>query len=324
MTPRRKILISLLALTLFGLWTVSAFGKNISDFLFWNEISHQPQMLSAELKLEEKLRDLRPTRDRKIPDLEITARSAISVLLKENGEERVLFENASHKILPVASLTKLMTAWVVLQHYDLSKEIVISKSAANQYGEIGKLQEGESFPTEYLLYPLLMESSNGAAFALSNDYEGMTEKDFVKLMNSEAEKMGLRDTFFDNPSGLDPEESKTEMNYSSTADFIAFSKKLLGEPLIWEILSLPRYSLYGPELVNSNKLLLEDSAYWQDKIIGGKTGYTSLAGGCLFLVTKAPKDQGILINIILGANGRENRFDEMKKMVEWIKAAHKW
>ncbi len=324
MVLRRKILISALALALFGLWAVDVFEKNISDFLFWHEMSHRSQALSTELNLEEKLRNLRPTRDRKIPDLEIAAESAISVLLKENGEERVLFENNSRKILPIASLSKLMTAWVVLQHYDLSKKITISKSATNQYGEIGKLREGENFSTEYLLYPLLMESSNGAAFALSNNYQGMTEKDFVGLMNYEAEKMGLKDTLFDNPSGLDPEESKTEMNYSSAADLVAFSKKLLEKPLIWEILSLPRYSLYGPELVNSNKLLLNGSDYWQDKIIGGKTGYTSLAGGCLLLAVKAPKGQGILINIILEADGRENRFDEMKKMVEWIKSAHKW
>jgi len=324
MTPRKKILISILVLALFSLWVVNAFGKGISDFLFWYEISQQPQMLSAELSLEKELRDMKPIRNRQIPDLETTAKSAISLLLKENGEEMVLFEKNSEAILPFASLAKLMTAWVVLEHYDLAKSVTISKSAANQYGEIGKLQEGKSFPTEYLLYPLLMESSNGAAFALADDYGGMTERDFVGLMNSEAKKMGLENTFFDNPSGLDPEESRSEMNYSTVLDLAVFSKKLLDKPLIWEILSLPRYSLYGPELVNTNKFLLNGSAYWQDRIIGGKTGYTGEAGGCLLLVVKAPKGQGILISVILGANGKENRFDEMKKLVDWVKAAHKW
>ena len=324
MTLRKKILVSILILTLFCLWGVTAFGENISNFLFWYEMSQEPQMLSAELSLEEKLRDVRPTRDREVPNLETTAESAISVLIKENGEERILFEKNSDKVIPIASLTKLMTAWVVLEHYDLSRKISVSESAASQYGEIGKLQEGESFPTEYLLYPLLMESSNGAAFALANDYQGMTERDFVELMNLEAEKMGLKNTFFDNPSGLDPEESKTEMNYSTASDLAVFTKKLLEKPLIWEILSLPRYSLYGPELVNTNKFLLNGSSYWQDRIIGGKTGYTDEAGGCLLLAVRAPKGQGILINIILGADGRENRFDEMEKLVEWVKSAHKW
>jgi len=324
MTLRKKILISVLALILLSLWGIVAFGKNISNFLFWYEMSQKQQMLSAELSLEEKLREVKPIRDTKIPDLEIAAGSAISVLIKENGKERTLFEKSSDKVMPIASLTKLMTAWVVLEHYDLSEKITVSESAASQYGEIGKLQEGKIFPTEYLLYPLLMESSNGAAFALSNDYQGMTERDFVGLMNLEAEKIGLKDTFFDNPSGLDPEEAKTEMNYSTVADLAVFSKKLLEKPLIWEILSLPTYSLYGPELINTNKFLLNGSSYWQNRIIGGKTGYTDEAGGCLLLAVRAPKGQGISINIILRADGRENRFDEMKKLVEWVKSAHKW
>jgi D-alanyl-D-alanine carboxypeptidase len=200
----------------------------------------------------------------------------------------------------------------------------LSISSANQYGELGKLQAGESFSTEYLLYPLLMESSNGAAMALAQDYPGMTLKDFVGLMNLEAGKMGLTNTFFDNPSGLDPEESQARINYSSAADLATFTQKLLSEPLIWEILSLPRYSLYGPELINTNKFLLDETAYWQNRIIGGKTGYTEKAGGCFLLTVKAPKGQGTLINIVLGANGRENRFDEMKKLVDWLKVAYKW
>ncbi len=325
MTLRTKILISALILIVLSLCGINAFGKNLSDFLFWYGVSRNPQMLSAELSLEEKLREVKPIRDRKIPDLETTAKSAISVLINDSGKERILFEKESEKILPIASLTKLMTAWVVLEHYDLSKGITISKLATNQYGDIGKLEEGKTFPAEYLLYPLLMESSNGAAFALAEDYdEGMTERNFVGLMNLEAKKMGLSNTFFDNPTGLDPEESKTEMNYSTANDLVIFTKKLLEKPLIWEILSLPKYSSYGPELINTNKFLLDGSTQWQDRIIGGKTGYTGEAGGCLLLVMKAQKAQGLLINVILGANGRENRFDEMRKLVEWLKSAYKW
>jgi len=324
MTLREKIAIG--ALILIGLiWGgVIAFRKDLNDFLFYYWLSRNPQIFSAEVALEQQLRELKPIRNKEIADLQITAKSAISVLIKENGEQRVLFEKDGDKSLPLASLTKLMTAWVVLEHYDLSKKITISKLAANQYGEIGKLEERKTFPVEYLLYPLLMESSNGAAFALANDYEGMTERNFVALMNLEAEKMGLKNTFFDNPTGLDPEESKTKMNYSTANDLALFAKKLLEKPLIWEILSLPNYSLYGPELVNTNKFLLNGEGDWQDKIIGGKTGYTGEAGGCLFLVVRAPKAQGFLANVVLGANGKENRFDEMRKLLEWLKIAYKW
>lgn len=319
-----KVFIIAFVLSLPFFWGINNLEKNLNDFFFWHKISQNPQIFTAQIALEEKLREMKPIRNREMPDLEIEAKSAISVLVNDEGKERTLFEKESRQRLPIASLTKLMTAWVVLEYYDISKEITISKLAANQYGDIRKLEEGRTFTTEYLLYPLLMESSNGAAFALANDYEGMTERDFVELMNLEAKKIGLNDTFFDNPTGLDPGDPRKEMNYSTTRDLVKFAKKLLEKPLIWEILSILKYSEYGPELVNTNRFLLNNSTDWQDKIIGGKTGYTDKAGGCLLLVVKTPKNQGFLINIILGAKGPENRFEEMKKLVDWLKLAYKW
>ena len=324
MLKRIKIFIIAFILSLPFFWGINNLEKGLSDFLFWREISQNPQIFTAQIALEERLLEAKPIRNREIQDFETEAKSVISVFADNEGRERTLFEKESGKILPIASLTKLMTAWVVLEYYDLSKEITISKKAANQYGDIRGLEEGKTFPVEYFLYPLLIESSNGAAFALADDYEGMTERDFVELMNWEAQKIGLNDTFFDNPTGLDPEDSKTEMNYSTANDLVKLVKKILEEPLVWEILSIPKYSEYGPELINTNRFLVDDSTDWQGKIIGGKTGYTSKAGGCLLLVIKAPRSQGFLINIILGVNGKEDRFEEMKELIDWLNKAYKW
>lgn len=292
------------------------------------KIIKDPSLLTAQINLENKLKDfseMRPVKGREAPDLEIKAKSVLSVLVYNNGEEKKLFEKDSEEILPFASLAKLMTAWVALEHYDLSKEIVVSEKTAKQQGNFGKLEQGKTFPTEYLLYPLLMESSNAAAFALANDYDEITEERFLELMNQEAKKIELENTFFSNSTGLDPQEIKTEkINHSTAADLVKFTKKLMEKPLIWEILSLPRYSLYGPELINTNKFLLNNDASWQDKIIGGKTGYTNKAGGCLLLVVEAPKEKGYLINVILGSDGVENRFEEMRKLVDWLKTAYVW
>ena len=320
-----KIFLGALILSLPFFWGVNVLEKNLGDFLFWHEISQNPQIFTAQISLEQKWQEMKPIRNREIPDLEIEAKSAVSVLINKNkNEERILFEKNRSQELPIASITKLMTAWVVLEHYDLSKEIVISKEAANQYGDVRKLDQGKVFTTKYLLYPLLMESSNGAAFALANDYQQMTEVKFLELMNQEAEKMGLENTFFYNPSGLDPNNSKTEINHSTTDDLIKLVQKLLEKPLIWEILSIPKYYEYGPELTNTNKFLLNNDTDWQTRIVGGKTGYTSKAGGCLLLVINTPRDQGFLISVILGANGRDLRFQEMKKLVDWLKTAYKW
>jgi len=318
-----KILLLALIISVPFWWGINNLEADLSDFLFWNEISQNPQIFTAQIALEEKLQDIKPIRDTEVEDLKIEAKSAISVFTDDNGRNKILFEKDADQKLPIASLTKLMTAWVVLQYYDLSKEIEISAKSVAQKEDFGKLTPGRVFPTGYLLYPLLMESSNDAAFALATDYNGMTEAGFTELMNWEAEKMNLKNTHFFNSSGLEPDEneSEDEINYSTAADLVSLTKNLLKEPLIWEILSTPKYNLYGPELVNTNQLLSDESFDWQDRIVGGKTGYTEKAGQCMLLVVKAPKNQGFIANVILGSN---DRFGEMKKLASWLEEAYNW
>ena len=321
MSKKTKIFLISLILSLPIFWGTNVLEKSLTDFFFWHQVSNNPKIFAAQIAFEERLMEMKPIRNKTIAIFETEAKSAISVLIEK---ERVLFDKSPDEKLPIASLTKLMTTLVVLENYDLAKEITISKEAANQNGSIQKLQEGKTFPAEYLLYPLLMESSNIAAFALANDYDGITGKEFTELMNNKAKEIGMNDTFFDNPSGLDPEESSTEMNYSTTNDLVKLVKRLLEKPLVWQILSTPRYSLYGPELINTNRFLMDDSNIWQNRIIGGKTGYTEKAGGCLLMVMESPRGQGTLINIILGARGTEDRFGEMEKLVDWLNQAYKW
>ena len=89
--------------------------------------------------------------------------------------------------------------------------------------------------------------------------------------------------------------------------------------ICFTILSAPKFDFYGPELINTNELLGEIPG-----IIGGKTGYTDTAGGCMILVTTTPKEQGFLVNVILGTDGVNGRFDEMKKLVNWVNSAYRW
>lgn len=320
-SQKTKIFLGALILSLPAFWGINALEKTMSDFFYWHQIESNPRIFAAQIALEEKLLEMKPVRNMAVSDFETRAKSAISILIDKN---KVLFEKLPDEKLAIASLTKLMTALVVLENYDLKKEITISKESAGQNGSVPKLQEGKTFPVEYLLYPLLMESSNIAAFALANDYDGMTEREFVGLMNEKAKEIGMNDTFFDNSSGLDPEESGTETNRSTANDLVKLVRKLLEKPLVWQILSTPQYSLYGPELVNTNRFLLDDSNNWQGKIIGGKTGYTEKAGGCLLLVMESPKEKGTLINVVLGAEGTENRFYEMKRLISWLNQAYKW
>jgi len=321
MSRNLKFFLIVFVLSLPFWWGVNVLGEKLENFFYWREISQNTQIFTAQIILEEKLNKLKPIRHRNVEDLEIRATSVISVFLDNKGKEKILFEKESGKILPIASLTKLMTALVVLENYDFSKEIKISEKAVEQPEDLGKLVAERIFPVKYLLYPLLMESSNDAAFSLANDYDGMTGEKFVTLMNSAAQKLNLNDTFFVNPSGLDPETKtpETKINYSTASDLAKLTKELLKKPLIWEILSTPRYNFYGPELLNTNELLGEIP-----EIVGGKTGYTYTAGGCMVLVTIAPKDAGFLVNVILGTDGHNGRFGEMKKLANWLNTAYKW
>jgi len=314
----------LIALILsFPFWLgVNVLAEKSEDFFYWQELANHPEIFYAQIA-PKKTENPKPVRN-EASDLNLEAKSAISLLIDKRGRERILFEKEINQQLPIASLTKLVTALVVLENYDTAKEVKISKEAVAQEGDFGKLEAGEILSAEYLLYPLLMESSNDAAFSLVNDYPGMTEKLFARLMNEQAEKIGLKNSVFFNPTGLDPDQSKTEMNLSSAYDLAKLAKKILEKPLIWKILSLPRYNLYGPELINSNELL-EDSVPWHKEIIGGKTGYTDTAGGCMVLVLKAPKDPDyLMINVILGADGTSSRFEQMKKLVDWLDTAYNW
>lgn len=320
---RTKIFIITFTLSLLFFWGINLMEKSLSEFFFWHELSKHRHIFKAHVALSQKMNEMAPLKNRFAPELELEAKSAISVLIADD-KERILFEKDIDEKLAMASLTKLMTAIITLEHYDLSKEIIISEESVNQHGSINKLEQGKSFTAKYLLYPLLIESSNNAAFALANDYPEMNEKLFVELMNQKAKELEMKNTFFINSSGLDPEDFNGKTNYSTVDDLTKLTKELLENPIIWEILSLPRYSEYGPELINTNRFLIDNETDWQKRIVGGKTGYTRQAGGCLLLVVEMPRNQGFLVSIILGANGRDVRFYEMKKLVDWLKIAYQW
>jgi D-alanyl-D-alanine carboxypeptidase len=320
MTKNLKIFLITFLLSLPFWWGIDIFQNRLESFLYQREIATNPRIVAAlayQGELEQKLENMKPIRDRKnYQDLEMDAKAAFSLLVNEKGEERILFQQEIDKKLPIASLTKLMTARIVLENYDLSGEVRVSEEAVQQEENFGKLKVGAFIPVEQLLYPLLMESSNDAAFALAEDYPGMDINYFVQLMNQETENLNLTNTNFTNPSGLDP-------NYSTARDLVKLTEVLMiEEPLVWKILSTPRINLYGAELVNTNQLLnYPHDSWWKEKIIGGKTGYTEEALGCFLLVVEAPNDQGYLINVILGSG---DRFGQMEKLLDWLGKAYQW
>ncbi len=311
-------------------WGMKALEKNLEDFFLWKITRYQEILPATTFDLPQ---FLKPARNWKIEDLEIKAKSAISV----TDHEKVLFKKNGSQKLPMASLTKLMTALVVLDDYNLPQFVEISEEAVLQEGERGELKAGEILSVKNLLYIMLIESSNDAAYALS---EIIGKESFVDLMNHRARNIGLKNTYFGNSTGLDPIDyltpSNNLLNYSTAEDLVKLTEYLLeNQPLIWEILAFEEFELYRPngtfhhKLTNTNEFLGESvlsargwQGKWQTEIIGGKTGWTPEANGCFLLVLNNPENENRLtIYVILGSN---NRFEEMKKLINWTNKAYKW
>ena len=242
----------------------------------------------------------------------IDAESVISVKIQDGQESILLSKNEKEK-LPIASLTKLMTALVVLEKYDLDQKVVVSDSAMAQEGEQGVLKAGEVLSVKNLLYISLIESSNRAAFALS---EIMGPDKFIALMNETGQRIGLTNTNFQDSTGLDP------ASYSTSEDLVKLTRYLFENySLFREIISYKEFDLYLPngqfhhKLENTNKFLNQVQG-----VIGGKTGWTNFSKGCFMVIQEDPQNKNYLIYIILGA---QDRFLEMENLINWIDSNYK-
>lgn len=294
------------------------FSKSIGGF-FEKKVALTTQSFLASLESslanqQQIPSNLLPTRNWEVAELNIDAESAISIETDLKSETKVLFKKDEEKVLPIASLTKLMTALVTLENYSLDQKVTISKEAVAQEGEQGSLKEGQILSIKDLLYIMLIESSNDAAYAIA-DVVG--QNNFVFLMNEKAKSIGLLKTKFIDASGLNPKDTST------AKDLVVLTEQLLNNyPLVFEIIGSKEFDLILEDgtihhkLINTNKLLGEIP-----EIIGGKTGYTKDAKGCFLVIAKSKKEGSYMIHVVLGA---PDRLEEIKKIINWINSAYKW
>ncbi len=266
---------------------------------------------AAILAIEQALPNFLPIRNWGIDNPEIEARASLILDLEK---DKILYQENIDKVLPIASLTKLTTALVVLENIDQNEVVQISERAIAGYGERGGLFLDEEITVRNLLHALLMESSNDAAHALAEAVEKETGRDFIELMNEKVKGLGLKETKFIDPSGYSPE------NVSNVYELSQIVKASFKEPLIWEIMKTPMIELFSTDRkirhywINTDKLLSR-----LNNVIGGKTGYTEEAKGCLILVVQ--EDNGPLISVVLGA---DERFLETERLINWVKKAYQW
>lgn len=197
--------------------------------------------------------------------------SAAGAVLMDGDSGRVLYEKDSHSRRPIASITKLMTALVALESgHGLEELVTVDRAWTGAEGSSLYLRPGEEISLETLLYGLLLRSGNDAALAIAG-YCGGTVEDFVARMNRRAGTLGMEDTGFANPNGLD-----AEGHYSSAYDMALLARACLENRTLARIASAKSAALGNYAFTNHNKLL------WRyEGCIGLKTGYTERAGRTL-------------------------------------------
>ena len=219
----------------------------------------------------------------------VSAQSAV-LLECETGE--IYFSKNADERLPMASTTKIMTALVALENSDLRDTVIIDRRAVGVEGSSIYLCEGELLTMENLIYALLLASANDAAAAIAYEISGSIE-DFASLMNEKAAELGLGDTHFENPHGLDCED-----HYTTASDLARLASEALKNEDFRRIASTYKTTIPmngGTRvLINHNKMLRS-----YDGAIGVKTGFTKRSGRCL--VSAAERDGLTLVAVTINA-----------------------
>lgn len=242
------------------------------------------------------------------PLTEAVALSAKGYIVASGASGRdSVYEKNAHTQLPPASLTKLMTAVIVTEYADPNDVITITPRAVNAEGVAGSLRIGETFSVADLLHVMLVISSNDAATAFE-DHFALQGLDLVSLMNEKAKLFGMVNTHFANPTGLDEPE-----HYSTVADLAVLATYSLRYPQIWDILSKTAESVRSLNknvthtLLSNNELLHKK----RDDVLGGKTGYTKNAGGCMITVLRSGE-----VIVVLGSNDRAGDTEQLIQLMK--------
>lgn len=252
-------------------------------------------------------RHRRRSRRRLPPPGGVYARNAI-LLDPTTGE--VLFEKNSSRSVPIASLTKLMTAMVFLeQKPDLEREVEVTQTDLSGAGHT-QLRRGEHVPLGELLHMSLMCSDNVATRVLARE-SGLPSSDFIARMNRKAVELGLTGSRFTEFTGLD------EHNVSTASDVARLLHAAANEPLIQQITTTRSYEFRTARrwhaINNTNRLL-----YSRYEIMGGKTGFIMEAGYCF--ATWVRTDGRDLIAVVLGAPTNATRFADAVRLLQKAQA----
>lgn len=251
-----------------------------------------------------------PPVGKNIPIPNFTARA---VFVKDLATDTVLYQKDSNVSYPIASTTKIMTALVASEYFKQNSVLVVGNSANIPGSRVG-LVYGEDLTFRSLLYGMLLNSGNDAAFALAENYPGGV-LGFVSAMNKKVMELNLKNTRFDNPAGFD-----SPNHYSSAGDLTKITEEALKNATLTRIFATKETNIvslnkkYTHQLLNLNRLLSDVKG-----VLGVKTGTTE--GAKENLVTLIERDNHKVLLVILGS---DDRFGETTKLINWTYSNFQW
>ena len=239
--------------------------------------------------------------------------NAVSAVLIDSETGTLLYEKNASEGLPLASVTKIMTLLLVAEglergDFKLSDKICVSQNAASKGGSQIFVKEGEEFTVEELLKSTVIASANDAAVALAELVSG-SESAFAEKMNQRADELGMKNTHFENATGLDDTVTN---HYSSAYDIAIMSRELIKHDTITKYSRVWQDSIRNGEFIlsNTNRLVR-----YYDGCTGLKTGSTDKAGFCVSATAK--RDGMHLIAVVMGAKTRDERNEAARALLDY-------
>lgn len=234
--------------------------------------------------------------------------SATSSILVDMDSGRIIYENNSHEVRSVASISKIMTAILAIESKKLDKTVKVSDVVLEAYGSGIYIKPGEKLTLQDLVYGLMLRSGNDAALMIAEYVSGSVPK-FVEKMNQKAQEIGMKQTTFHNPSGLDEEDEVG--NFSTAYDMAILTSYAMKNKTYQKIVGTKKYTLKTNKNAyvwyNKNKLLTN-----YENTTGGKTGFTKKARRTL--VSTASKDQ---LNFVVVTLNDGNDFQDHENLHEY-------
>lgn len=254
--------------------------------------------------------------------VEVTA-SSVTALPKTNSRRYIVYDRISKSMIigknedvksAMASTTKIMTTIVILEKADLNEKVTVSAKAGGTGGSRLGLKRGDKASVRDLLYGLMLRSGNDAAVALA-EHVGGSVKEFAELMNEKATELGLTNTHFVTPHGLDDAN-----HYTTALELAKLTDYAMDNETFAKIVGTKSTTIYinnQPRQINNTNELLGVL----NGVVGVKTGFTNNAGRCL--VTETKRNNMDIITIVLGADTKKDRTKDSVNLIEYTFSKYK-